>query len=138
MRSPPASTGTRPTSSSPAAACCTAAARAAAISSSSAIDGNNSPVTEALTERNRAARALFAPLAPSYDRYARLLSFGQDPRWRTFLVSRVEAGPEDTVLDVATGTGAVAMELLRQKSCRVVGLDQSPEMLAEAGQHLPG
>jgi demethylmenaquinone methyltransferase/2-methoxy-6-polyprenyl-1,4-benzoquinol methylase len=78
------------------------------------------------------ARALFAPLGPTYDRYARLLSLGQDPRWRRFLVSRVEAGPGDTVLDVATGTGAVAAELIRQKGCSVVGLDQSGEMLAEA------
>src|SRR5919198_929455 len=134
MRSPPASAGTRPTSFSSAAACRTAAARAATISSSSAIDGNNSPVTEALTERNRAAQALFAPLAPSYDRYARLLSFGQDPRWRSFLVSRIEARPEDTVLDVATGTGAVALELVRRYGCRVVGVDQSPEMLETAGR----
>jgi demethylmenaquinone methyltransferase / 2-methoxy-6-polyprenyl-1,4-benzoquinol methylase len=72
---------------------------------------------------------LFAPLGPTYDRYARLLSFGQDPRWRRFLVSRVNAGPEDTVLDVATGTAAVAIELVRRTGCRVVGLDQSREML---------
>ena len=55
--------------------------------------------------RRQQAQALFAPLGPSYDRYARLLSFGQDPRWRRFLVSRVEAGPGAAVLDVATGTG---------------------------------
>jgi demethylmenaquinone methyltransferase/2-methoxy-6-polyprenyl-1,4-benzoquinol methylase len=73
---------------------------------------------------------LFAPLAPTYDRYARLFSFGQDPRWRRFLVSRVEVGPDDTVLDVATGTAAVAIELVRRTGCRVVGLDQSREMLA--------
>jgi demethylmenaquinone methyltransferase / 2-methoxy-6-polyprenyl-1,4-benzoquinol methylase len=78
------------------------------------------------------AKGLFAPLGPTYDRYAALLSFGQDPRWRRFLVSRVEAGSGDRVLDVATGTGAVAIELLRQKGCRVVGVDQSHEMLAEA------
>jgi demethylmenaquinone methyltransferase / 2-methoxy-6-polyprenyl-1,4-benzoquinol methylase len=83
------------------------------------------------------ARALFAPLGPTYDRYAALLSFGQDPRWRRFLVSRIEAGSRDTVLDVATGTGAVARELLAQKGCTVVGLDQSPEMLAEARRRLP-
>lgn len=83
------------------------------------------------------ARALFAPLGPTYDRYAAALSFGQDPRWRRFLVSRVEAGQGDTVLDVATGTGAVARELLRQKRCTVVGLDQSAEMLAEARRRLP-
>jgi demethylmenaquinone methyltransferase/2-methoxy-6-polyprenyl-1,4-benzoquinol methylase len=74
---------------------------------------------------------LFAPLGPTYDRYARLLSFGQDPRWRRFLVSRVDVGPGDTVLDVATGTAAVAIELARHTGCRVVGLDRSAEMLNE-------
>lgn len=74
---------------------------------------------------------LFAPLGPTYDRYAGLLSFGQDPRWRRFLVSRMDVGPDDTVLDVATGTAAVAIELARRSGCQVVGLDQSGEMLAE-------
>jgi demethylmenaquinone methyltransferase / 2-methoxy-6-polyprenyl-1,4-benzoquinol methylase len=91
---------------------------------------NNSPMAHALTARNRAARELFAPLAASYDRYARLFSFGQDPRWRSALVTRVAVGPKDTVLDVATGTAAVALELARRRRCRVVGVDQSPEMLA--------
>jgi len=87
-------------------------------------------VAEALTERNRAARELFAPIAESYDRYARLLSFGQDGRWRTFLVSRLEASAEDTIVDVACGTGSVAVELVRRYGCTVVGVDQSVEMLA--------
>ncbi|TML17700.1 MAG: methyltransferase domain-containing protein [Actinobacteria bacterium] len=85
-----------------------------------------------LSEQNRVARDLFAPLGPSYDRWSRLLSLGQDPRWRQFLVSRVDCGPEGSVLDVATGTAAVAIELVRQHGCRVVGLDQSPEMLSGA------
>lgn len=85
---------------------------------------------ETLTERNQEALELFAPLGRTYDRYARLLSFGQDGRWRRFLVSRVEAGPDDTVLDVACGTAAVALELARSRGSRVVGVDQSPEMLA--------
>jgi demethylmenaquinone methyltransferase/2-methoxy-6-polyprenyl-1,4-benzoquinol methylase len=82
--------------------------------------------------RSEHAKELFAPLAPTYDRYASLLSFGQDPRWRRFLVSRVDAGPGDVVLDVATGTAAVALELVRRKGCTVVGVDQSAEMLATA------
>jgi demethylmenaquinone methyltransferase/2-methoxy-6-polyprenyl-1,4-benzoquinol methylase len=94
-------------------------------------------VAEAATARTRRALELFAPLGPTYDRYARLLSLGQDPRWRRFLVSRVEAGPGDRVLDVATGTGAVALELIRQKGCAVVGVDQSSEMLATAKKRLP-
>ena len=83
-----------------------------------------------LSERNRAARDLFAPLGPTYDRWSRLLSLGQDPRWRRFLVSRIEVGRDDTVLDVATGTAAVAIELVGRTGCRVVGLDQSQQMLA--------
>jgi demethylmenaquinone methyltransferase/2-methoxy-6-polyprenyl-1,4-benzoquinol methylase len=81
--------------------------------------------------RTELARGLFAPLGPTYDRYANALSFGQDPRWRRFLVSRLPVGPADTVLDVATGTAAVALELVRQTGCSVVGIDQSPEMLDE-------
>jgi len=86
-------------------------------------------LTEA-SARTRHARELFEPLGPTYDRYASLLSFGQDPRWRRFLVSRV---PDDAlrVLDVASGTAAVAIELARAvPERRVVGVDQSPEMLA--------
>ena len=80
--------------------------------------------------RTRHARELFAPLGPTYDRYARLLSFGQDPRWRSFLGSRIPADAQ-RVLDVASGTAAVALELVRAAPARtVVGIDQSPEMLA--------
>src|SRR3954465_9785575 len=92
------------------------------------------PMAQAASQRARAARELFAPLGPTYDRYARLLSFGQDPRWRRFMVSRVPRGSR--VLDVATGTGAVA-EALLARDCRVVGIDQSREMLAVAHRRLP-
>ncbi len=80
--------------------------------------------------RTRQARELFAPLGPTYDRYANLLSFGQDPRWRSFLVSRIPADAQ-RVLDVASGTAAVAIELAGANAGRTVtGVDQSPEMLA--------
>jgi demethylmenaquinone methyltransferase / 2-methoxy-6-polyprenyl-1,4-benzoquinol methylase len=82
------------------------------------------------------APKLFAPLGPTYDRYARLLSFGQDPRWRRFLVSRLDVGRNARVLDVATGTAAVALELVQQHGCSVVGIDRSPEMLAIARQRV--
>ena len=88
--------------------------------------------------RTRHARELFAPLGPTYDRYARWLSFGQDPRWRSFLVSRI---PPDAnrVLDVATGTAAVAIELAEAEPGRtVVGVDQSPEMLMAGRDRVAG
>src|SRR5690242_14460132 len=80
--------------------------------------------------RTRHAQALFAPLGPTYDRYANLLSFGQDPRWRRFLVSRIPASALH-VLDVACGTAAVSIELARQVPTRsMTGIDQSEDMLA--------
>ncbi|MDX6469095.1 MAG: demethylmenaquinone methyltransferase / 2-methoxy-6-polyprenyl,4-benzoquinol methylase [Gaiellaceae bacterium] len=80
--------------------------------------------------RTQHARELFAPLGPTYDRYARLLSFGQDPRWRAYLVSRIPA-EATRVLDVASGTAAVSIELARAAPSRtIVGVDQSAEMLA--------
>ena len=90
-----------------------------------------------LSPRHRHAIELFAPLGPTYDRYARLLSLGQDPRWRAFLVSRLDAGKADTVLDVATGTGTIAAALVRHTGCSVVGIDQSADMLAEAARRVP-
>ncbi|HUF00890.1 MAG TPA: class I SAM-dependent methyltransferase [Gaiellaceae bacterium] len=76
------------------------------------------------------AKELFAPLGPTYDRVGAALSFGQDPLWRRFLVSRL---PRDgsQVIDVATGTGLVAAELVR-RGFRVTGVDQSEEMLTRA------
>jgi demethylmenaquinone methyltransferase / 2-methoxy-6-polyprenyl-1,4-benzoquinol methylase len=83
-----------------------------------------------MSRRTEHARELFAPLGPSYDRVGAVLSLGQDPFWRHFLVSRL---PRDGghVLDVATGTGLVAAELLR-RGFSVTGLDQSPGMLEVA------
>jgi demethylmenaquinone methyltransferase/2-methoxy-6-polyprenyl-1,4-benzoquinol methylase len=82
--------------------------------------------------RKQHAVALFAGLPRSYHIAGALMSFGQDPRWRRALVATIRPGPEDRVLDVATGTGLVAQTLVRAGGCRVVGLDQSAEMLSRA------
>jgi demethylmenaquinone methyltransferase/2-methoxy-6-polyprenyl-1,4-benzoquinol methylase len=82
-------------------------------------------------DRRSHAKRLFSTLGPTYDRVGATLSFGQDPRWRRFMVSRIPAAPGQTVLDVASGTGLVAERLLR-RGLRVTALDQSPDMLAVA------
>jgi demethylmenaquinone methyltransferase/2-methoxy-6-polyprenyl-1,4-benzoquinol methylase len=78
------------------------------------------------------ALRLFAGLPRRYDLAGAVLSLGQDPRWRRAVVRRIEASPGERVLDVATGTGMVAVALVRRYGCSVVGLDQSSEMLAGA------
>lgn len=86
--------------------------------------------------RKEQALRLFAGLPRRYDAAGAILSFGQDPRWRRAMVAQVDAGAQDRVLDVATGTGMVAAALVRRYGCRVVGLDQSPEMLGGAAAKL--
>jgi demethylmenaquinone methyltransferase/2-methoxy-6-polyprenyl-1,4-benzoquinol methylase len=81
------------------------------------------------SRRNRFAARLFAGVAPQYDRMGAVLSFGQDARWRRFLVSRTNAIPGARVLDVAAGTQLVSRELAARKGVRVVALDQSEPML---------
>jgi len=84
------------------------------------------------TARKREALELFAGLPRRYDLLSAALSFGQDPRWRRALVDALAPEPGDRVLDVATGTGLVARELIERCDCSVVGIDQSEAMLARA------
>jgi len=84
------------------------------------------------TRVKREALELFRGLPSRYDSLSAALSFWQDPRWRRALVSAVAPAAGERVLDVATGTGMVAAELLARADCSVVGIDQSAEMLAAA------
>jgi demethylmenaquinone methyltransferase / 2-methoxy-6-polyprenyl-1,4-benzoquinol methylase len=82
-----------------------------------------------MSDRARHARMLFAGIAPEYEWMGAVLSFGQDPRWRRTMVSKVDALPGSLVLDVASGTGLVARELAARKRFQVVQLDPSEDML---------
>jgi demethylmenaquinone methyltransferase/2-methoxy-6-polyprenyl-1,4-benzoquinol methylase len=84
------------------------------------------------TTRKREALELFSGLPRHYDALSAALSFWQDPRWRRAMVSALAPAPGERILDVATGTGMVAAELLACADCSVVGVDQSPQMLAAA------
>lgn len=85
-----------------------------------------------LDERTRHARALFKGIAPAYGTPAEILSFGQYGRWRRALVRSLNLSASDVVLDVATGTGLIARDITKQYGCRVVGVDQSLEMMGRA------
>ena len=94
------------------------------------VDAVASPDQRSASKRE--ALELFRGLPRRYDALSAALSFWQDPRWRKALVSEVTPQPGDRVLDVATGTGMVAAELLARADCSVVGIDQSTEMLSAA------
>lgn len=79
--------------------------------------------------RPEVARNLFAPIAADYERWARILSMGQDARWRRTMIAGLEATPRSMVLDLAAGTGQMSRSLA-SRGHAVVACDQSPEMLA--------
>ncbi len=84
-----------------------------------------------MSDRKEHALELFAGLPSRYDRVGAIMSFGQDPRWRSAMVQAVGPRPGQRVLDVATGTGMVAFALAG-RGAHVVGLDQSEDMLGGA------
>lgn len=73
------------------------------------------------------ASELFAPIAPTYERWARLMSLGQDGRWRRAMVDGLGLAPGSRVLDVAAGTGSIT-RLIESHGLDVVSADQSLEM----------
>ncbi|MEM1176756.1 MAG: bifunctional demethylmenaquinone methyltransferase/2-methoxy-6-polyprenyl-1,4-benzoquinol methylase UbiE [Acidobacteriota bacterium] len=74
--------------------------------------------------------AMFDRIAGRYDLLNRLMSFGLDFQWRRSLVKSLELKPGSRILDLATGTADVALEILRQQpEAAVIGLDPSPNML---------
>ncbi|MBI4641077.1 MAG: bifunctional demethylmenaquinone methyltransferase/2-methoxy-6-polyprenyl-1,4-benzoquinol methylase UbiE [Candidatus Tectomicrobia bacterium] len=84
-----------------------------------------------MTENDRQIRQMFSSIAPWYDFLNRLLSFGRDRCWRRFAVSQVSKVGLKRVLDVATGTADMALEICQQypEGVDVVGIDSSDRML---------
>ena len=80
-------------------------------------------------ERNSFAQDLFTPLPARYDRLAEILSFGQNGRWRRAMVAQIGSVPDGVVLDVASGTAGVAIQLAERAGARVLGVDLTEQML---------
>jgi len=84
-----------------------------------------------LSEKGERIRTMFDTIAPRYDFLNRVLSFGVDRRWRRFAVKQVKFTDNGRILDVATGTGDVALEIAARTpaSVKIVGIDFSGEMV---------
>ncbi len=79
----------------------------------------------------RVAQALFYELPARYDRLAEVLSFGQNGRWRRAAVDHIASAHPALILDVASGTAGVAIQMTRRTSARIVGLDLTEPMLRQ-------
>ncbi len=91
--------------------------------------------------KQRFVTPMFDLIAPRYDAFTRLFSYGMDRRWKRALIRRVVAlAPRGaTVLDIACGTGDLAFAVARaMPHSHVTGLDASPQMIALARERKPG
>jgi demethylmenaquinone methyltransferase/2-methoxy-6-polyprenyl-1,4-benzoquinol methylase len=84
-----------------------------------------------LSDKGEKILQMFGAIAPRYDFLNRLLSFGIDRRWRTKAVRLLKYREGSRILDVATGTGDVALEIARRtpESVRITGADFCREMV---------
>ncbi|HVS49693.1 MAG TPA: class I SAM-dependent methyltransferase [Candidatus Dormibacteraeota bacterium] len=78
---------------------------------------------------NAFAIQLFKGLPERYDALAEVLSFGQNGRWRRELAGHLASHRPRSVLDVATGTGGVAIALATETEASITGVDISDAML---------
>ena len=85
---------------------------------------------------NRFARDLFSGLPRRYDLLAELLSLGQNGRWRREAVDHVVAASPARVLDVATGTAGVALQLAERTAAQVTGIDLTEAMLRQGAANV--
>lgn len=84
-----------------------------------------------LSDKGEKIQQMFGAIAPRYDFLNRLLSFGIDRRWRKKAVRLLKYKEGSRILDVATGTGDVALEIARStpSSVKITGADFCREMV---------
>ncbi len=89
------------------------------------------PGLPAAEEKPMYVNQMFARIASTYDLVNRLMTFGQDQRWRRELIDLCQLPARGLLLDVGTGTGDIAYEAMRLRpSTRAFGADFTYEMMA--------
>jgi demethylmenaquinone methyltransferase/2-methoxy-6-polyprenyl-1,4-benzoquinol methylase len=83
----------------------------------------------AVADKRRRVQRMFAAIAPSYDVNNRLHSLWMDQSWRRRAVRLANVQPTDTVVDIACGTGDLALAFHRGGAATVLGIDFTFEML---------
>ena len=86
---------------------------------------------ETATQKHHYVNNMFARIAHRYDLMNRVMTAGQDSRWRKMLVQQAQLPHNGSLLDIATGTGDIAFEALRQHPDlnQVVGADFTLPMM---------
>ena len=91
------------------------------------------PYKDSEAGKKKQVTEMFNTISGNYDRLNRVISFGLDVRWRRKIVNFLKTKNPDTILDIATGTGDLAIALVKTGARKIIGLDIAKGML-EVGE----
>ncbi|MFD2727152.1 bifunctional demethylmenaquinone methyltransferase/2-methoxy-6-polyprenyl-1,4-benzoquinol methylase UbiE [Hyunsoonleella rubra] len=87
------------------------------------------PYKDSTLSKKEQVTQMFDTISGDYDGLNRVISFGIDVKWRKKVVKMVKAQQPETVLDIATGTGDLAIAMVDTDAKKIIGLDISSGML---------
>ncbi|WP_375238242.1 bifunctional demethylmenaquinone methyltransferase/2-methoxy-6-polyprenyl-1,4-benzoquinol methylase UbiE [Aurantibacter sp.] len=87
------------------------------------------PYKDSNSSKKEQVTKMFDTISGEYDNLNRVISFGIDIKWRNRVVAIVKASNPKNILDIATGTGDLAISLAETDAEKIIGLDISPGML---------
>ena len=90
---------------------------------------NISPYKNSNLSKKRQITKMFDTISNEYDRLNRVISFGIDIKWRNKVVNLIKDENPENILDIATGTGDLAINLTKTRAKKIIGLDISEGML---------
>ena len=88
------------------------------------------PYKDSQLTKKKQVEQMFDNISDNYDGLNRVISMGTDVSWRKKVVAAVAATKPDSILDIATGTGDLAIQMANTGATRIVGLDLSDGMLS--------
>ena len=94
---------------------------------------NITPYKDSTLSKKEQVAKMFDTISGNYDNLNRIISFGIDIKWRKKVLAIVKKSNPKTILDIATGTGDLAILMTETNAEKIIGLDISAGML-EVGQ----
>jgi demethylmenaquinone methyltransferase/2-methoxy-6-polyprenyl-1,4-benzoquinol methylase len=96
----------------------------------SKMSNNVTPYKDSTLGKKEQVTQMFDAISGNYDGLNRVISFGIDVKWRKKVLQLVVAKNPETILDIATGTGDLAILMAKTNAKNIIGLDISAGMLA--------
>lgn len=94
------------------------------------------PYKDSELDKKQQVTKMFDTISKEYDGLNRVISFGIDIKWRNKVVNLVAEKQPENILDIATGTGDLAISLTKTSAKKIIGLDISDGMLEVGRQKI--